>query len=80
MGNFHLEVYSGDEYLGAVRVAGRYAQMLVGSETYPFKSIEDACVALLALQNQASVINARKEKKAPPPQDSGSTPQAEEGL
>lgn len=65
MGNFHLEVYTGDEYLGVVRVAGRYAQMVIGSESYPFRTIEDACVALLALQHQACVINAKTQKTRP---------------
>lgn len=45
--NFHLEVFSGDEHIGVVRLTGRYAQAIVGNQVYPFKNVEDACVALL---------------------------------
>ena len=58
--NFHLDVYSQDQLLGSVRVSGRYVHMLVGSNTYPMRSIEDACVALLAVQE---AINANQEEK-----------------
>jgi hypothetical protein len=61
--NFHLEVYSGDDYLGAVRLSNRYAQALIGGEVYPFSRVEDACVALLALTNRGALNEAAKKKE-----------------
>jgi hypothetical protein len=63
---FHLEVYSGDDWLGGVRVNGRYAQMVINGEVYPFRSIEDACVALMALHVQKQAYGKAAAKQEGP--------------
>lgn len=61
--NFHLDVYSQDQLLGSVRVSGRYVHMLVGSNTYPMRSIEDACVALLAIQEAVNATSQEEKEE-----------------
>ena len=58
---FQLEVYTGDDHLGTVVLHNRYAQAVIGGETYPFRSAEDACVALYMAQ-QIALANEEKNK------------------
>lgn len=62
--SFLLEVYYGDDHIGAITLNGRYVHMVVDGERYPFRAVEDACVALLALQNRAALDAKEKEARA----------------
>lgn len=49
---FILEVYGReDESIGTIILADRYAQAVFEGETYPFRNVESACMALLAWHN-----------------------------
>lgn len=49
---FTLEVYArDDEAIGTIILADRYAQAVFEGETYPFRNVESACMALLAWHN-----------------------------
>lgn len=47
--SFVLEVYQDDEHIGTISVQDRRVHLWVGKQPYPFRTIEDACMALSAI-------------------------------